>query len=189
MELAKPVLSITYREEAVLEEFLSELFVDKRSPAFFFPSIQKYYSQEMGEGLLKVFVSLKGFMRKEELLYFKLWAMGVERLFSCQGKRSINLDPGYVDESHLILASSKKRGGRFYLGGGVYAEMEYLFLYGGFRPLYWTYGDYRDKKVIAFFEEVREDFLEELKTAKHGGKFYLVSFSEDEIYHTLQTGG
>ena len=47
---------------------------------------------------------------------------------------------------------SKKRGGRIYLGEGVYAEMEYLYVYGGFRPRYWTYGDYRDKRVREFFE-------------------------------------
>ncbi|GBC88854.1 hypothetical protein HRbin13_00985 [bacterium HR13] len=188
MELAKPILAVIYRQEDVLREFLKELCLQDISPIFSFPSIQRYYSKEMGEGLLKVFISLKGLMRKQNLIRFKLWAMQKEREFSCSGRRSINIDPGYVDEHHLVLSSSKKRGGRFYLGEGVYAEMEYLFVYGSFRPLYWTYPDYRDERVRRFFQAVRERFLEELKTAKHGSNFQLVSFTQNILYETFQTG-
>ncbi|MEZ0361565.1 MAG: DUF4416 family protein [Hydrogenobacter sp.] len=189
MELARPILSVIYREEHILMEFLRELPVQELSQAFVLQSIQKYYSKEMGEGLLKIFLSLKGLMKKENLLDFKLWAINKEKNFSPKGKRLLNIDPGYVDESHLVLSSSKKRGGRFYLGKGVYAEIEYLFLYGRFRPLYWTYADYREENVKAFFEKVRKGFLQELKTAKHWGKFQFVSFTENKIHETSQAWG
>ncbi len=182
MELAKPILSVIYKEEEIFREFLKELNVEHLSEPYYFASIQRYYSREMGEGLMKIFLSLKGLIKKEELVNFKLWTMKKEKEFSLHGRRRLNIDPGYVDESHLILASSKKRGGRLYLGKDVYAEMEYLFLYGGFRPLYWTYADYRDKRVIAFFEKVRKAFLNELKTAKHGNKLMLLSFTEYQFY-------
>ncbi|SNZ14800.1 DUF4416 family protein [Hydrogenobacter hydrogenophilus] len=178
MELAKPILSVIYKEEEVLRELLQELSVEHLSESFNFASIQRYYSREMGEGLMKIFLSLEGLIKKEELVSFKLWAMKKEKEFSLHGRRRLNIDPGYVDESHLILASSKKRGGRLYLGKGVYAEIEYLFLYGGFRALYWTYADYRDKRVMAFFEKVRNAFLKELKTTKHGNELRLLSFTE-----------
>lgn len=178
MELAKPILSVIYREERVLREFLKDLKVDHFSEPFAFASIQNYYSEEMGEGLLRVFLSLTGLIKKEELASFKLWAMKKEKDYSPHGRRYLNIDPGYVDESHLVLASSKKRGGRLYLGKGVYAEIEYLFLYGSFRALYWTYADYRNKKVIGFFEKVRKAFLSELKIAKHGNEPRLLFFTE-----------
>jgi len=182
MELAKPILAILYADERLLTDFISQLKVEFVSESFYFEGLQRYYGKEMGEGLYKRFFSLKGLMRKEDLKNFKLWATRREREFSTEGRRRLNIDSGYVDESHLILASSKKRGGRIYLGEGVYAEMEYLYVYGGFRPLYWTYGDYRDKRVKEFFEKVRESFLEELNLARKGHKSWLLDFSKDELY-------
>ena len=185
MVLAKPVLALLYSDRALLEDFLADLCLERRSEEFYFESVQRYYSKEMGSPLHKVFVSLKCLMRREELREFKLWSMRKEEEYKADGRRRLNIDPGYVDESHLVLASSKKRGGRFYLGGGVFAEMEYLFVYGSFRPLYWTYADYRDKRVRAFFELVREDFLESLKLANRGNKLILCRFSEDELYEEV----
>lgn len=182
MELAKPILAILYSNEYVLKEFLAQLEFGLLSEPFYFEGLQRYYGREMGDKLYKRFIELKGLIKKESLVDFKLWTMEREKLFAWENKRRLNIDPGYVDESHLILASSKKRGGRIYLGKGVYAEMEYLYLYGAFRPLYWTYGDYRDKRVKEFFERVRENFLEELKLARKGYKLRLLEFSKDKLY-------
>lgn len=186
MELSKPILCISYTDKKKLEGLLSSLSVENITEPFFFPHIQKYYSKEMGENILKVYLSLKGLMDKESLADFKLWAINQELLFSQDGKRKLNIDPGYIDESHLMLTSSKRRGGRVYLGRGVYAEIEYLFVHGGFRALYWTYADYRDRRVKSFFEMVRRSFLDELKATKRWNKLRLVSFSEHEVYEALQ---
>ncbi|MFN3598944.1 MAG: DUF4416 family protein [Aquificaceae bacterium] len=182
MELSKPIIAILYREEGLLKNFLSEISWELISESFYFESLQRYYGKEMGEGLYKRFISLKGLMRKEDLLNFKLWAMKREEYYKRDKRRRLNIDVGYVDESHLILASSKKRGGRIYLGNGIYAEMEYLYLYGAFRPLYWTYGDYRDERVRGFFEAVRESFLKELNFTRKGHKPWLIDFSKDKLY-------
>ncbi|MFN3265159.1 MAG: DUF4416 family protein, partial [Aquificaceae bacterium] len=77
-------------------------------------------------------------------------------------------------------------GGRLYLGGSVYAEIEYLYLYGNFRPLYWTYGDYRDKGVREFFEGVREDFLRQLNLAREGKELVVYRFAQDELYKEVK---
>ncbi|MCS7171537.1 MAG: DUF4416 family protein [Aquificaceae bacterium] len=187
--LAKPVMAVLYSDKDALEKFLKELSVERISEPFYFQGLQRYYGSEMGEGLLKVFLSLKGFMKREELKHFKLWSMEREVTYSKNEKRRLNIDPGYVEESHLVLASSKKRGGRLYLGEGVYGEMEYLYLYGGFRPLYWTYGDYRDVRVRSFFERVREDFLSSLNLARQGKEFVLYGFTKDKLYEEIKTWG
>ncbi|MEN3028975.1 MAG: DUF4416 family protein [Aquificaceae bacterium] len=187
--LAKPIISLLYRERELLQEFLSDLPVERLSEPFYFQSLQRYYGREMGEGLHKVLFSFKGLMRREELKEFKKWARERERHFSLEGRRALNIDPGYVEESHLILASSKKRGGRFYLGEGVYAEIEYLYVYGAFRPLYWTYGDYRDIRVRRFFERVREDFLRELKLTGKGEELVVYRFTQYELYQSIEPWG
>ncbi len=179
MHLVKPILAITFKDEGLLGEFLSSLKLQRLSRPKAFASIQRYYSREMGENLKKIFVSLEGLMEILQLCPFKLWALRMEELYSENGKRGLNIDPGYVDKDHLVLASSKKRGGRLLLCEGVYAEIEYLYVYGGFRPLYWTYTDYRDKETIRFFEMVREDYLKELKTTQHGYKVGLDFLFED----------
>ncbi len=186
LELAKPILAVLYREEVLLESFISELKVERLSEAFYFESLQSYYSKEMGQNLIQRFLSLKGFIRKHELLGFKLWAMGKEREYALDSKRRINIDPGYVDESHLVLASSKKRGGRLYMGEGVCAEIEYLFVYGGFKPLYWTYADYRDKRVREFFQRVRRDFLEQLNLARQGKELVVYRFAKDKLHEEVK---
>ncbi|MCS6958244.1 MAG: DUF4416 family protein [Aquificaceae bacterium] len=187
--LAKPVMAVLYADWNLLEVFLSELPVEDLSEPFYFQSLQGYYSREMGEGLHKVFLSLKGLIRREDLVKFKLWTVEKERLYSCEGKRRLNIDPGYVDESHLVLASSKRRGGRLYLGMGVFGEMEYLYVYGGFRPLYWTYTDYRNRQVRDFFERVRDRFLEQLNLARKGKELIVYRFLKDELYEEVQTWG
>ncbi|MCS6875399.1 MAG: DUF4416 family protein [Aquificaceae bacterium] len=187
--LSKPVMAILHRDKDILRSFLSELPVGRVSEVFYFENLQRYYRPEMGEELYKVFLSLKGFMWRNELKDFKLWAMEWERAYSCHNRRTLNIDPGYVEESHLVLASSKKRGGRLYLGEGVYAEIEYLFVYERFKPLYWTYGDYRDKRVKSFFELVREDFLKELKLARQREKFVVYRFAKDKLYEEVKPWG
>ena len=182
MELSKPVMAILYREEDVLKDFLSKLPISRLSESFYFEGLQRYYSKEMGEGLLKVYASLDCMVKKEYIVPFKLWAMAQERFYALEGKRKLNIDAGYVDESHLVLASSKRRGARIYMGSGVYVEIEYLYVYGSYRPLYWTYSDYRDRRVRAFFEQVREDFLKELNLARKGNPFILCRFTEEELY-------
>lgn len=65
--------------------------------------------------------------------------------------------------------------------------MEYLFVYGHFRPLYWTYGDYRDKRVKAFFESVRGDFLEQLNLARQSEELVVYRFTQDKLYEEIKT--
>jgi len=54
--------------------------------------------------------------------------------------RSSNIDPGYADESHFVLISSKDEERRKALHGkGVFTEIHYLLVYSSFKPLfYWT---------------------------------------------------
>jgi len=60
---------------------------------------------------------------------------------------------------HLVLASHKSAGHRVYLGDGVYADLQLWHVYGEFKPLTWTYPDYRMKAARVFFEKTRAGLL------------------------------
>ena len=171
MDLAKFIFAVLYNEnfKEILEEALKEieeLFgeVDFVSPHFHFTFLERYYGKEMGKPLKKFYLSVKGLKDKEMLTEVKLTTMKLEEKYSVKGNRSMNVDPGYLDESQLVLASRKRRGGRIYLSKGIYAELELLYVYGNFRPIYWTYRDYRDPNVRKIFENIRKLYLKERKS-------------------------
>ncbi len=170
MELSKLTFSVLFNESR--RENLFSLLEDLRkafgeisllSEEFSFQFLERYYGKEMGTPLKKVYLSIGGLVEKSRMVEVKRISRELEEKYSEGGRRTLNVDPGFVDESQLILLSHKRRGARVYLAEGVYAEIELLYVYGAFRPLYWTYRDYRHPEVRKFFERVRKEYLRERK--------------------------
>jgi hypothetical protein len=69
--------------------------------------------------------------------------------------RPLNLDPGYVTEAKLILASTKDRDHRIYLSDGVFAEQTLHYHRGQWQPREWTYPNYRRADYHQFFDRCR----------------------------------
>jgi hypothetical protein len=78
----------------------------------------------------------------------------------------VNLDPGYITAAKLVLASTKDFAHRVYVGKGIYGDVQLRFRDDAFRPVEWTYPDYRTDLAIDFFQNVRQNFINE---EKHGG--------------------
>jgi len=78
--------------------------------------------------------------------------------------RPVNLDPGYIGASKLVLATTKNYSHRMYIGEQMFAEVTLIFAKGGWSPLPYTYPDYRQQKYFDFFNEVRKKLLEQLKS-------------------------
>lgn len=117
-----------------------------------------YYQNEMGNNLERQFVSFTRLIKPHNLPKIKLFTNHLERKFSTGkrcAKRKINLDPGYVSKSKLVLATTKNYRHRIYLMKGIYAEVTLYFADGSFRPFEWTYPDYRTSGYIEFFNKVR----------------------------------
>jgi hypothetical protein len=70
-------------------------------------------------------------------------------------RRRANIDPGLVTIESLVLASTKYSGHRICIGPGLYAETTLLFQKGQYRPLEWTYQDYRTEAAQAFLLAIR----------------------------------
>lgn len=121
-----------------------------------------YYGPEMGAGLKRV---LWGFARldgPDTLVDLKLYTNGVEGTLAANGKRTVNIDPGYLAPSRVVLASTKDFAHRLYLGKGIYGEVTLLYRRRGFQPLPWTYPDYRSEGYQEFFRALRRLYLRQL---------------------------
>ena len=128
-----------------------------------------YYAREMGPGLVRRFVSFRRVIRPERLGSIKVWTMGLEARLSVEGKRTVNLDPGYLDLGRLVVATRKDQAHRIALGRGVFAEVTLRFRDGRFQPWEWTYPDYRTPEYGAIFEQIRRIYREQTRGEAAGG--------------------
>jgi len=83
--------------------------VDVRSQCHSFGHTS-YYEEEMVSGLQRQFVAFEALMDPGKLVELKGTAVQIEQELSLGGKRTVNLDPGYVDYSKVVLASYKFGG-------------------------------------------------------------------------------
>ncbi len=127
----------------------------------------EYYSKEMGdkESLKRLLVVSKKLYEREVLVEAKLWAVAEEDNRKTKG-RHINIDPGLMTLENIILGTGKIYGHRPYLGQGVYADLNLLYISGSYSPLEWTYPDYKEIEVISFFNHTRIELHETLKLQK-----------------------
>jgi len=80
--------------------------------------------------------------------------------------RPVNLDPGIIEPSKLVLATTKNYAHRIYIGKKIYAEVTLIFEKGRWRPLEYTYPDYTQQVYLDFFARVRARLLEQLRDAE-----------------------
>lgn len=136
--------------------------VAMESSAFPF-TFTRYYEEEMGQGLIKQFLAFRRPIRPDDLASAKLLTNAIEdHMAVSRGGRRLrraNIDPGYVTPSRLVLATTKDYSHRIYIGKGIYAEVTLIFRKGTWRPLEWTYPDYRTELALEFFGRVREHLL------------------------------
>jgi len=147
----------------LVESELKRLYgpVDLRSLIIDF-DYTDYYKPEMGPNLKRKFLSFCEKIDPGKLARIKTQTIELEKIFSKKEKfvpRPINLDPGYISRSKLVLASTKNYSHRIYLSDGIYAEITLVFRKKQFIPLEMTFPDYRSKAYLDFFTRVRERHL------------------------------
>lgn len=130
----------------------------------------RYYEKEMGWPLHRRFITFKELILPEELVDRKLNTNKIEAKYSSEGRRRINIDPGYICLERLVLATGKNYTHRIYLSHGIYADLTLVFNRGTFKPLEWSYPDYSDEESIKFFNNERERYKTQLRTVE--GEIY-----------------
>ncbi len=117
---------------------------DYVSPAFPF-QCEEYYAREMGTPIRRIFFSFRELIDPAALVESKWLCHDIEQELAQAGKRTVNIDAGYLDYHKVVLASFKGNNQKIYLGRGVYADMNLLYGKGSFSPFPWTFPDFRDK--------------------------------------------
>ncbi|MGH7491375.1 MAG: DUF4416 family protein [bacterium] len=158
--LYSPVFSDARAAELIYEDFGKPLL-----PGLFFDfTFSSYYEEEMGRNLRKAFFLLDLLIDPSQLPAWKLRAMELEKQRAAAGKRTINLDPGYLDAPKLVLATAKNFAHRIYLGLGVYADVQLYVKNGLFQTNPWTYPDYQLPAHLHFFAQGRKLYMEKIKS-------------------------
>jgi len=136
--------------------------VDYESPLLPFDKTD-YYEEEFGKDLKRKFYSFKKLIKAEDLAKIKIFTNSLEKKFSEEGNRLINLDPGYLAPAKLVLATTKDYQHRIYYGKGIYGEVTLRYKRRSFISWEWTYPDYRTKEYIKIFNHIRKIYMEQLK--------------------------
>jgi hypothetical protein len=151
------------------EERLATLFgsVDSRSEPFPFDSTH-YYDGAMGSLIYRYFFSFAKLIEPSAIADIKVTTNGVESAFASERRtleRPINLDPGYLEQSKIVLASTKNYYHRILISGGIYAEVTLHFEEGGWRCFPWTFPDYKSDRYHAYFSSLRDLYRRQLSAA------------------------
>ena len=150
-----------------IEQALTGLFgpVDMMSETMPFDSTG-YYEPQMGKDLKRKFYAFERLVEQDTLAGAKLATNALEQEFAgrCRVERPVNIDPGILLSSKIILASCKDFSHRVYLGQGVYGEITLQYAGGAFRTLPWTFPDYRLEEYHLFFDNLRERYRGQLRT-------------------------
>jgi uncharacterized protein DUF4416 len=125
-----------------------------------------YYEPAMGRGLRKQLMAFEKLVGTDRLADIKLSAIRLEDELAASGRfpepRPLNLDPGLLQLGKFMLATTKDKGHRIYLGKGIYAEVTLFFQAGMFEPWPWTYADYREPAVRQDLAKMREYYRSRL---------------------------
>jgi Domain of unknown function (DUF4416) len=144
--------------------------VELKSIAFRFDQTD-YYDQQMGRGLSRLFLSFSRLVPPESLSIIKVYTNALEkeiRRSLGREERVINIDPGILTASALIMATAKDFAHRIPLNQGIYAHLELLFSRKAVKLLPWTYPDFKQEGYQRYFLEVRQAYLRQLKSLVPG---------------------
>ena len=167
--LVKLVVGLLAASDGFLDEVTAALGqrfgpVDDCSPRTDW-SASTYYRDELGDGIRRQFLSFEHLVGAGKLAALKQLTNALEEAWRAAGGRRVNIDPGYVAATKLVLASTKDAAHRVYLSGGLYAEVTLHYADGSFRAYPHTYPDYATAESIAFFNRVRTRYLAQLRAA------------------------
>lgn len=176
-EEEKLIIGVIYHDPDILEramKILVEEFgeTDGMCEEFSFSEeFSNYYDGELGgEGMRRIY-SFKNTVDPSRQAEIKIRTNEIEKMFSTDSGRLINLDPGFINHGRLMLATTKNAGFRIPLSDGIYTELTLFFARGAWHKFPWSYRDYQSERVQSFLTEVRHNYLlERRKKHANNGK-------------------
>ncbi len=126
--------------------------------------VTDYYQAEMaGPVIHRWLIAHEQPVLSEQLPEIKLLTNRVEERLAVEGNRKVNLDAGYMDFNKLVLASAKFHEHKIHLGRGIYADLTLLFNHGAWRPLPWSFADFRDDRYYETLTLIRNGYRQRMR--------------------------
>jgi len=147
-----------------LEKDLESAFgpADYLSPALPF-GYTSYYDGELGTPITRRLVGFARLAPHDGLPDAKLAACAMEKKHARpDGSRTCNIDPGFVTQERLVLATGKNFTHRIYLGKGVFADLTLIYQGKDWVSLPWTFRDYADPVLQQHLTSLRNRYREQL---------------------------
>lgn len=156
---AKLIIGIMHADEHTLALTIYALVqqfgpIEINGPTISF-GFTTYYEEEMGVNLKKIYLAFVKKINPESLSSIKQFTNQLEQKYAPAGKRKINVDPGYVTEHHVVLASTKPSPYRVYLSHGIYGQIVLIYTKQGWKNVEKTFEDYKQKEVQEFLNSAR----------------------------------
>jgi len=125
-----------------------------------------YYENEMGPNLNRRFMSFEKLENAGNLGVYKAATNLLEKQFAEDGRRTVNLDIGYLDYDKVVLASAKYNWQKIYLSDGFYADLTLYYRKGNFQPFEWSFPDFKLPTYYPVFLEIRNRFKTQMRGAQ-----------------------
>ena len=153
--LAADKESLKLAEDAI-ETRIGRIEMQSESWPFDFTS---YYKHEAGENIIRKLVAIESLICPGTLADLKLKTNEMEKQLASQldsvMPRPVNLDPGYIEPSKLVLASAKNFAHRIYIGRQIWAEVTLIHEKGKWISMRYTFPDYKSGRYDEFLNAVR----------------------------------
>lgn len=152
-------VGILFSNEQLMDkaiDLLADQFgeIDFTSREFEF-NVSNYYKEEMGYPISRKFISFKNLINPGNLVKIKIETNKIENLAGLDGRRKVNLDPGYMDYNKVVLASAKYNGQKIYLDHGIYADLTLLYEKRNFQPFPYSFPDFKTGQYNETFVQIR----------------------------------
>lgn len=163
VKLITGLLFTDIEKYSAVKKSLARLFgrIDFESEKFDF-TYTSYYNEEMGSGIKRAFLSFERLVNLKNICAVKVKTNRIEKQFSRLGKRTVNIDPGYLNMAKLILFSTKDYSHRIYLDKGIFAESTLVYKDNSFNSWPWTYPDYKSAEYTNIFGSIREIYRKQV---------------------------
>jgi len=170
MKVPPPVkffASIIFNDSGILSEVEAEVAgcigPIEESTDFMPFSQSNYYAPEMGAGLMRRFLLFAPLLERGRLAEIKSATNKIEQIHALKGRRSVNIDPGYIALEQMVLGTTKGFAHRIYQGQGIFADLTLIYENGTYCGLPWTYPDYGGKELISLLNGWRERYKRTLR--------------------------
>ncbi len=165
----KLYISLIYRDEPVrndAKEFMVRRWgkIDFESDFVPFTPPDKM-AQEMGVPLFRTFVSFERLMDPGQIGLVKIGCIGLEERLRHQGKRRVNLDPGYLDSNKVLITTTHGGPAKIYHSTGIYLDMLLLFTKGKCQALPWSLPEFKSQTYDDTFLKLHALYKDQLVAA------------------------